>query len=98
MMMTPPPSILNIEIIFFDLCIFCLKSEALILDFPQGFQNKKGTFLPPPKHCQSTAGQVHGVMGFVKQGLVAEVTRASISRAIKLLGWHGTNIWMFPQK
>jgi solute carrier family 25 2-oxodicarboxylate transporter 21 len=25
----------------------------------------------------------HGVMGFVKQGLVAEVTRASISRAIK---------------
>lgn len=47
MMMTPPP-ILNIEIIFFDLCIFCLKSEALILDFHQGFQNKKGTFLPPP--------------------------------------------------
>merc|ERR1712048_1082987 len=27
--------------------------------------------------------QAHGVMGFVKQGLVAEVTRASISRAIK---------------
>lgn len=27
--------------------------------------------------------EVHGVMGFVKQGLVAEVTRASISRAIK---------------
>lgn len=82
-----PPPILNIEIIFFDLCIFCLKSEALILDFHQGFQNKKGTFLPPPRqHCQSTAGQVHGVMGFVKQGLVAEVTRASISRAIKLLG------------
>jgi len=25
----------------------------------------------------------HGVMGFVKQGLVAEVTRASISRAVK---------------
>ena len=25
----------------------------------------------------------HGMMGFVKQGLVAEVTRASISRAIK---------------
>ena len=28
--------------------------------------------------------QAHGIMGFVKQGLVAEVTRASISRAIKL--------------
>eukprot|EP00933_Yihiella_yeosuensis_P033793 TRINITY_DN2742_c0_g1_i2.p1 TRINITY_DN2742_c0_g1~~TRINITY_DN2742_c0_g1_i2.p1 ORF type:complete len:301 (-),score=78.67 TRINITY_DN2742_c0_g1_i2:142-1044(-) len=27
--------------------------------------------------------EAHGVMGFVKQGLVAEVTRASISRAIK---------------
>jgi solute carrier family 25 2-oxodicarboxylate transporter 21 len=27
--------------------------------------------------------KAHGVMGFVKQGLVAEVTRASISRAIK---------------
>merc|ERR1740120_93287 len=27
--------------------------------------------------------QAHGVMGFVKQGLVAEVTRASVSRAIK---------------
>jgi len=27
--------------------------------------------------------KTHGVMGFVKQGLVAEVTRASISRAIK---------------
>lgn len=27
--------------------------------------------------------EVHGMMGFVKQGLVAEVTRASISRAIK---------------
>jgi len=27
--------------------------------------------------------QAHGVMGFVKQGLMAEVTRASISRAIK---------------
>merc|ERR1712066_402981 len=27
--------------------------------------------------------EAHGMMGFVKQGLVAEVTRASISRAIK---------------
>merc|ERR1719510_2450998 len=27
--------------------------------------------------------EAHGVMGFVKQGLVAEVTRASISRAVK---------------
>lgn len=27
--------------------------------------------------------EAHGIMGFVKQGLVAEVTRASISRAIK---------------
>merc|ERR1719266_1999222 len=27
--------------------------------------------------------KAHGVMGFVKQGLVAEVTRASISRAVK---------------
>merc|ERR1719469_839846 len=29
--------------------------------------------------------EAHGMMGFVKQGLVAEVTRASISRAIKFV-------------
>lgn len=46
---------------------------------------KKGTFLPHPNTAKEI-GKVHGVMGFVKQGLVAEVTRASISRAIKLLG------------
>eukprot|EP00438_Fugacium_kawagutii_P014824 Skav234798 [mRNA] locus=scaffold69:184976:194300:+ [translate_table: standard] len=34
-------------------------------------------------------GEAHGVMGFVKQGLVAEVTRASISRAIKRLSCQG---------
>merc|ERR1719198_1725856 len=32
--------------------------------------------------------QAHGVMGFVKQGLVAEVTRATISRGVKF--------FMFP--
>merc|ERR1711972_718631 len=32
--------------------------------------------------------KAHGVMGFVKQGLVAEVTRATISRAVKF--------FMFP--
>ena len=33
---------------FFSTCVF---SEALILDFHQGFQNKKGT-VTPPQHCQ----------------------------------------------
>lgn len=88
-MMTPLPPILNIEIIFFDLCIYCLKSEALNWLSP-GILTR---MVPPPTLPATKNGQVHGVMGFVKQGLVAEVTRASISRAIKLLGWDIDGCW-----
>ena len=88
-MMTPLPPILNIEIIFFDLCIYCLKSEALNWLSP----GILARMVPPPTQPATKNGQVHGVMGFVKQGLVAEVTRASISRAIKLLGWDIDGCW-----
>ena len=78
--------------------------RLLSLTFTKDSKTRKVP-LPHP-NTANAAGKVHGVMGFVKQGLVAEVTRASISRAIKLLGenhqmkrwWHGTaQIWMFPK-
>ena len=42
-------------------------------------------FRLPRSRARFRRSEAHGMMGFVKQGLVAEVTRASISRAIKRL-------------
>ena len=87
MMMTPPPDFEHWDHLFRPLYfLFEIRGSYPWLS-PRIPKQERYRYPTPSNTAKETAGQVHGVMGFVRQGLVAEVTRASISRAIKLLGW-----------